>query len=75
MNHATDWDWIAHASVCDFCLGPSGVEVEVYCMECDRPACTFCMVRISAGGHVFYCPECAAEAAPASDAVPSEAST
>ncbi len=56
---APSW-WFEGEERCPFCLGTYVYEVEVRCVECDRPACPLCAVRVR-GGAGFLCPDCAGE--------------
>jgi hypothetical protein len=42
---------------CGFCLQTYLLQLEVYCVECDRPLCPLCAMHRSPGGGL--CPECA----------------
>lgn len=50
--------WLEEGSEeCPFCLQSYHYEVEVRCVDCDRPMCPQCTVRVRVR-HEVHCPDC-----------------
>jgi predicted RNA-binding Zn-ribbon protein involved in translation (DUF1610 family) len=60
VNKATVTDLLApllaHASGCRSCQSEYTYEVEVVCVVCGRPLCSFCAIR----SREYQCPDCGA---------------
>ena len=50
----------AEAERCSFCLGVYAYELEVRCVDCDRPMCPVCAVEVRRT-EVQVCLDCGAE--------------
>jgi hypothetical protein len=56
---ATPW-WLDEGEEqCPFCLAGYAYELEVRCVDCDRPSCPRCAVVAREVRVVASCPECA----------------
>ncbi len=48
--------WLEGSEICPFCDHRYVWEMEVRCVDCDRPVCPVCLVRIRL--NEFRCPDC-----------------
>lgn len=49
--------WLGGGELCPFCEQRFSYAVEVRCLDCDRPICPVCVVRVRVTRE-HYCPEC-----------------
>ena len=49
--------WLGGEERCEFCLERYVYEMEVRCVDCDRPSCPVCAVTVTARRE-RYCPDC-----------------
>ncbi len=54
---ATRW-WIGGRQECTFCGGRYAYQMEIRCVDCDRPICPVCAVWVYTESRSHYCPEC-----------------
>lgn len=50
--------WLEGDTTCVFCLQSYAVQVEYYCLDCDRGFCPLCTVTVERDTVCWICPEC-----------------